>query len=988
VDAALPETFGFRELWIEGRDFILNGTRLFVSSVPIDNALMGAAAASDAGARETFDRLKAIGINAVYSHNYGCEPGSHLDMSGVLRAADAAGVLVFFAQPHFGAYEWKAADAETANGYARDAAYFTRIAGNHPSVVCYAMSHNGCGYGEDMNPDLLGSGSVKRDDWSDRNARKALRCEAIVRALDPSRIVYHHAGGDLGAMHTVNYYMNFSPKQEQSDWLATWSAKGVKPLFLCEWGVPFSWDWTMYRGWYKGNREFGSGQVPWEYCHAEWNAQFVGDQAFAIGDEETRNLRWEADQFRRGQVWFRWDYPTPVGSNKIEGWDDVVASYQSDNLRCMRAFGLSAVCLFDHAHGWRPRNGVSRARRELPVDWDHLQRPGFSADYIADQYEGYEYAFDRTDWVPTATGRSILRNNAARLGFISGDLVGFTSKDHAYRPGEAVAKQLIVINNSRADDTCVWTWTLTPDASVVTQPGLSLAEPLTASGTLSLHTGEISKTAVTIPIPSTLPAGTYYLTARFQFGSGLVQQDALAIEIMARDPHPTAAGRIALFDPEGDTTRLLASLGVTGTAVGPDADLSNVDLLIVGRRALTLDGPGPDLGRVRDGLKVVVFEQSAEVLERRLGFRATEYGLRQVFRRVPDSPLLTGLEEAVLHDWRGEATLVPPRRTYTMEPMHGPSVEWCGIKVTRPWRYGSRGCVASVLIEKPACGDFLPVLDGGFSLQYSPLLVHREGQGVVVFCQLDVTGRTLRDPAADRVVTNILNMALEFTPTPARHVVYAGDAGGAAWLTAAGLSPERYHGRPLPADAVLIVGPTGGKTLAEHQNAVTKWIKAGGPVVAIGLDGRELSGFLPIHVETKPGEHIATTFEPEAPGSPLVGIGPADVHDRAVRTLPLVTGGARIVGDGVLAAAPLANLAVDQLAPWSFDYAKNFGLKRTFRRSSFAVTRLLANLGAASPTPLLARFHAPAGPTEQRWLDGLYLDRPEEWDDPYRFFRW
>jgi hypothetical protein len=23
-----------------------------------------------------------------------------------------------------------------------------------------------------------------------------------------------------------------------------------------------------------------------------------------------------------------------------------------------------------------------------------------------------------------------------------------------------------------------------------------------------------------------------------------------------------------------------------------------------------------------------------------------------------------------------------------------------------------------------------------------------------------------------------------------------------------------------------------------------------------------------------------------------------------------------------------------------------------------------------------------------RWLEGLYLDVPEEWDDPYRFFRW
>ena len=27
-------------------------------------------------------------------------------------------------------------------------------------------------------------------------------------------------------------------------------------------------------------------------------------------------------------------------------------------------------------------------------------------------------------------------------------------------------------------------------------------------------------------------------------------------------------------------------------------------------------------------------------------------------------------------------------------------------------------------------------------------------------------------------------------------------------------------------------------------------------------------------------------------------------------------------------------------------------------------------------------------PTEGRWLQGLYLDQPVRWDDPYRFFRW
>ena len=39
---------------------------------------------------------------------------------------------------------------------------------------------------------------------------------------------------------------------------------------------------------------------------------------------------------------------------------------------------------------------------------------------------------------------------------------------------------------------------------------------------------------------------------------------------------------------------------------------------------------------------------------------------------------------------------------------------------------------------------------------------------------------------------------------------------------------------------------------------------------------------------------------------------------------------------------------------------------------------------------VLDRFHHPVSQLElkKRWNAGLYLDQPEEWDDPYRFFRW
>ena len=70
---------------------------------------------------------------------------------------------------------------------------------------------------------------------------------------------------------------------------------------------------------------------------------------------------------------------------------------------------------------------------------------------------------------------------------------------------------------------------------------------------------------------------------------------------------------------------------------------------------MKLDGAAPNVSRVRDGMKVIVFEQTGDVLEKRFGFRVAEYGLRWVFKRVPDHPLLTGIRDEYLWNWRGDA---------------------------------------------------------------------------------------------------------------------------------------------------------------------------------------------------------------------------------------------------------------------------------------------------------------------------------------------
>jgi len=93
--------------------------------------------------------------------------------------------------------------------------------------------------------------------------------------------------------------------------------------------------------------------------------------------------------------------------------------------------------------------------------------------------------------------------------------------------------------------------------------------------------------------------------------------------------------------------------------------------------------------------------------------------------------------------------------------------------------------------------------------------------------------------------------------------------------------------------------------------------------------------------------------------------------------------------NGVLARAKSWPVVFCQIAPWQLGEGDQANLKRTRRNSARLLARLVANLGAPGRTPLLERFSQPLKSSqEKRWLDGLYLDTPGEWDDPYRFFRW
>jgi hypothetical protein len=252
---------------------------------------------------------------------------------------------------------------------------------------------------------------------------------------------------------------------------------------------------------------------------------------------------------------------------------------------------------------------------------------------------------------------------------------------------------------------------------------------------------------------------------------------------------------------------------------------------------------------------------------------------------------------------------------------------------------------------------------------------------------MDVTGRSEEDRAAQRLVANILDYVAGYSPEPARAVTYVGEAAGQAHLEKSGFALTPY---PAGADAVLVVGPGAGRELAGDANSLRTWLEGGGRLFALGLGAADANAFMPFPVATTTAEHIDTVFEREGADSTLAAIGPAEVHNRGPREIELISGGATVIGNGVLATALDGNVVFCQLPPWSFDYEKQYNLKRTFRRTAFLVTRVLGNMGCQSTTPLLERFSMPVAgdEAEPRWLQGFYLDEPAEFDDPYRSFGW
>lgn len=146
--------------------------------------------------------------------------------------------------------------------------------------------------------------------------------------------------------------------------------------------------------------------------------------------------------------------------------------------------------------------------------------------------------------------------------------------------------------------------------------------------------------------------------------------------------------------------------------------------------------------------------------------------------------------------------------------------------------------MASVLIEKPSRGNWLPLVDCGFDLQYTPLLEHQEAGQRILFCQMDLSGRTENDPRRQRCCAGSPITYRELpAPAPGRTLYYAGNDAGVELLTRLGVAVNRQL--PPPRNRKKRCSCSARKQRLPPICAAR--INAGLRVLALGADNQTLA---------------------------------------------------------------------------------------------------------------------------------------------------
>ncbi|MBP0014844.1 MAG: beta-galactosidase [Roseofilum sp. SBFL] len=960
IEDTYDQSFGFREFWIEGKNFYLNGTEIRLRPVYHEDMWKP----WTIGIPEVMDRMiqgyqwAGYNITELWPWNHDERGRWHFrelfaeraDLKGFPIMAPVLSISQLsrsgdWNKPHI-RKEWETRMVNELRRYR-----------NHPSIMMWVTNPNYFGHNDDQNPRRIGLKLVgeKLSKLSNKRFQRLSpvgeQVAQIIKKHDPIHSVVFHQGASVGEVYTLNSYLGIIPLQEREQWLSSWVEKGDMPYMVVELGTPL--HTTMMRG-----RDGFKHAVRSEPLMTEFSAIYLGKEAYKLESSEYRSQI--PALFLKDQEYENWHFNHEF--DFAPAFQKLQHLFTTNTWRSWRTFGITGGMIpWHHGHGWEILN---KGREGIEVELVGKHGP-----YL-EEVPRYLWNY----WKPDSYrvhpgGDALLKNNASTLAWIAG-MPEFTSKDHSFKPVEKWEKQVVLINDTREEQEFSFNWEVKVNGEAVGRGEES-------GKIMAAHT-------LFFPFTATLPRvlgdkawdGEILLQSRI----GSDRHDDI-FHFRVFPDRQLKTSRVTIFDPVGKTTQMLEQLGYS---LMPWDGSQVANVLVIGREVLSQGHklPGDLENFVLNGGRVIVFTQNPQWIQQALNLRVAPHVSRRAFPVDKSHEIVQGLNLQDLRDWRGSSTLLEAYPDTTdrgtiKSPAGSP---WYG------WHWGNQGGISSASIEKPHLSSWRPILESEFDLAYTPLMELDYGQGKLIWNTLDLEDHVPLDAGATQLLEQIIQYsATSDLVTKADHVVLIGSDKDATHLDKLGLIYRRDDSLVPDANLIII-----GEQVVLKSQEIREYLGKGGKLFFLPRKNHSVLEITVGETDNFRGSlNIPSWLETR-------GLSASDLRSRTDYAAWLIESGGEIGADGLLSRVEVGDgVAIFcQINPESLNADTQTYLRYTRWRQTRAIAQILANLGA--------KFKA-----DETIFEGIkphqrfkflgekasfyhpdYRTDFEFGDDPYRYYRW
>lgn len=346
--------------------------------------------------------------------------------------------------------------------------------------------------------------------------------------------------------------------------------------------------------------------------------------------------------------------------------------------------------------------------------------------------------------------------------------------------GQQVERTVVVCNDTYKRKDVTITWSAAHDSG---------------ESALVLEPAQYAGITITFTAPYVEKRGSFELFISIMHDSD-VYEIKKVYEVFPREKL-TFKGRIALYDPVGETKKILDENQIEYELVNTLNISSAYDLFIIGYHALQeADIPtvGESLHHQFQGA-IVCFEQ--ETLYP-FGLSLTDHDASITFERAP----VFDLDDTDLRYWQND------------------------------------NVVSKNDIAKPTSGAYIPLIDSGGSggLEYVSLLEYHHEKGNSVFCQLLVTEKYDTEPMAHFLFQKVIEYALNTTWSPKT----LGVMGESEFLDSLPVEYEKAHN--FTHDVILV-------TEHVHPEELQDFVSEGGIAWLHGLEPEYINKIIDVRCE-------------------------------------------------------------------------------------------------------------------------------------------